>query len=362
MALDGAEALTSGTHDPARDYGQEGEHVVSLRTSSGLAIAALAAALLAVAPSQAADAQEEPEAVVQAFVDALNDGDIDAAMAFVAEDAVITLIDSHGSQAGFGKPAFEGAVGQGADVNRVIELTELSTAGKVVSGVAEIVDDECQDRYLQPFTFTFNDAGLIARADFTHDESDQQTVACLESLEPPPSEPPPGVATIDMAAQSGSNQTGVAFVERDGVMAIAGVFITPGAEGVTQPAHVHTGTCEAPGPIVQPLASVMNGSSSSFISVFPATDPAQGLIINVHKSEAEAGVYVSCGVLSAVAAATPTAAVPVPTVTAAPGVTAPSTGGGRAGSTGTPSWLVALAITGVAVTAGGVLTLTFRRR
>ena len=63
--------------------------------------------------------------------------------------------------------------------------------------------------------------------------------------------------------------------------------------GVSQPAHIHLGTCDnldkAPKWNLQP---VKNGQSITELAVPLLKDKAA---INVHKSTAEAHVYVSCG-------------------------------------------------------------------
>ena len=134
--------------------------------------------------------------------------------------------------------------------------------------------------------------------------------------------------------------------------------------GVLQPAHLHTGTCEAPGPILQPLAWVLDGQSFTLLSPFAMPLANQGLILNVHKSEAEIGVYTSCGVITPILVdATPTPPPPpAPTPTASTGVVAPDTGSGTDGSNGAPSWVLALGIAGAAVAMGGALRLVARRR
>lgn len=90
------------------------------------------------------------------------------------------------------------------------------------------------------------------------------------------------------------------------------VTMTEGTDGTTvvvdlkngtstpQPAHFHAGSCADLDPTpLAPLADVVNGKSENLISatidqVFQISDQA-GLAINVHKSKAEADVYVSCG-------------------------------------------------------------------
>jgi len=66
--------------------------------------------------------------------------------------------------------------------------------------------------------------------------------------------------------------------------------------GVSQPAHIHLGTCDnldkAPKWNLQP---VKNGQSITELAVPLQTILKDKTAINVHKSAAEAHVYVSCG-------------------------------------------------------------------
>ena len=339
--------------------------------TSFLAVIVMAGAALAVATSLArpVSAQDDPEAVVRAFVDALNAADLDGAIALTAADVQFTLTDSTQSQAGFGQPAFRAALEGTVDVHQHVEIIELTSEGNVVTAVAEVTDDEAEaagvDRVIQPFTMTLDDAGLITQAAFTHDETDEQTVTYLEFYaNPDATKPPPGVPTIAMAEQSGSGQTGVAAVVEDpdvGLTFVA-IDIAGGEVGVLQPAHIHTGTCAEPGPIVQPLASVIDGGSLTFLSIAPEATDA-GLIINVHRSAEEPGVYVSCGVVSAAAGPVPTATTAAAaTPSPAPGVTAPNTGAGHAAdddsSRATYALAVAALLSGIGLVAWRIRSLT----
>lgn len=65
---------------------------------------------------------------------------------------------------------------------------------------------------------------------------------------------------------------------------------------ISQPAHIHFGSCKNLGPIKYPLTSVVNGQSETVLGGTLAQLRAElPLAINIHKSEAKPGVYVSCG-------------------------------------------------------------------
>jgi hypothetical protein len=104
--------------------------------------------------------------------------------------------------------------------------------------------------------------------------------------------------TIDLNEQNGSGQSGTATLSPndDGTVHVSIQISNPPAE--TQPAHIHQGTCDNLDPTPAfPLESVSNGTSETDVDVsledlLNATD---GYAINVHKSDAEADVYVACG-------------------------------------------------------------------
>src|SRR3970282_119742 len=101
--------------------------------------------------------------------------------------------------------------------------------------------------------------------------------------------PPSGFVTISLAAQPGGSQPGEGFLsEAAPGVSFAGIEITAGLNNVPQPAHLHTGNCAQPGPIVYPLASVYNGGSFTILSAGSDEITAQNLILNVHLSQAQA--------------------------------------------------------------------------
>ncbi len=67
-----------------------------------------------------------------------------------------------------------------------------------------------------------------------------------------------------------------------------------GGTGVSQPAHIHTGTCPNVGAVKYPLTNVSDGTSTTVVSATLGSLLTGGFAINVHKSTNEAGVYVAC--------------------------------------------------------------------
>ena len=101
---------------------------------------------------------------------------------------------------------------------------------------------------------------------------------------------------IQLAEQNGSGQTGTATLTgtADGKLMVM-VELSNGST-VAQPAHIHPGTCASLDPKpVYPLTSLTNGVSDTTVDVSLDTLLAGQYAINVHKSAAEASVYVACG-------------------------------------------------------------------
>lgn len=102
--------------------------------------------------------------------------------------------------------------------------------------------------------------------------------------------------TVTLGAQNASGQEGKAVLsETDGKTKVT-IAIGSGAAGIAQPAHIHVGSCPAPGAVKYPLTNVVDGRSETVLDVSLATLAKElPLAINVHKSKDDAKTYVSCG-------------------------------------------------------------------
>ena len=102
--------------------------------------------------------------------------------------------------------------------------------------------------------------------------------------------------TVELAEQNGSGQSGTATftVSDDGTSHVS--IMLSGGSSEPQPAHIHKGTCDDldPNPAF-PLENVVNGSSETDVDVSLDDLALSSYAVNVHKSEAEADVYVACG-------------------------------------------------------------------
>lgn len=105
--------------------------------------------------------------------------------------------------------------------------------------------------------------------------------------------------TIALSEQNESGESGTAtLTETDGKVKVM-LNLTGTPAGVTQPAHIHVGSCPDVGAVKYPLESPVGGVSETVLDITLDQLRAElPLGLNVHKSAAEASVYVSCGDLS----------------------------------------------------------------
>ena len=127
---------------------------------------------------------------------------------------------------------------------------------------------------------------------FEAETSDTETFVA-----PGPEEPLSLVVTLD--EQNDSGMTGSAAITRLNGRTVVELTLVGAPEGVTQPAHIHTGSCADIGGVVYPLTFPVNGASETTLDV-SLDDILAGLplALNVHKSPEEADVYVACGDLT----------------------------------------------------------------
>jgi hypothetical protein len=103
---------------------------------------------------------------------------------------------------------------------------------------------------------------------------------------------------IPLDGQNDLGQTGSATLTEnaDGQLVVE-LSLVGGEFSDPQPAHIHSGACPNPGPVVHPLTNVVNGQSATVLPVSwtELVQSGEPLAINVHKSAAEASVYTACG-------------------------------------------------------------------
>lgn len=109
------------------------------------------------------------------------------------------------------------------------------------------------------------------------------------------------VVTVKLEAQNNSGQNGTATLLPEGNKTKVVIEIPNMPAGVAQPAHIHLGSCDnldkAP---KWNLEAVKGGRSVTMVPVSLDTILKDKTAINIHKSAAEAQIYVSCGNIIAV--------------------------------------------------------------
>jgi hypothetical protein len=107
--------------------------------------------------------------------------------------------------------------------------------------------------------------------------------------------------TVKLDAQNNSGQNGTATLMPDGNKTKVVIEIPNMPSGVAEPAHIHMGRCDnldkAP---KWNLEAVKGGRSVTVVPVPLDTILKDKTAINIHKSAAEAQIYVSCGNIIAV--------------------------------------------------------------
>ena len=107
---------------------------------------------------------------------------------------------------------------------------------------------------------------------------------------------------IKLNEQNGSGQAGQAVIVQIGTSTLRVILsITGKPSDVLQPAHIHVGACPNPGSVKFPLTDVGKGASQTDIPNMTLAQLLSGLplAINVHKSAADAKMYIACGDIKA---------------------------------------------------------------
>jgi hypothetical protein len=102
--------------------------------------------------------------------------------------------------------------------------------------------------------------------------------------------------TVKLEAQNNSGQNGTATLTPQGDKTKVAIEIPNAPSGVAQPAHIHLGSCDKLDKAPKwNLEAVKGGRSVTVVPVSLETILKDKTAINVHKSAAEAQIYVSCG-------------------------------------------------------------------
>ena len=102
--------------------------------------------------------------------------------------------------------------------------------------------------------------------------------------------------TVKLSQQNKSKESGTARLTPAGDKTKVELNIKGAPKGVSQPAHIHEGSCAKLDPKPKyALQNVVDGKSTTEVPVSISELQKGNLAINVHKSADEVKVYVACG-------------------------------------------------------------------
>ena len=102
--------------------------------------------------------------------------------------------------------------------------------------------------------------------------------------------------TVRLAQQNKSKESGTARLTPEGDKTQVVINLKGAPKGVSQPAHIHDGTCAKLDPKPKyGLQNIVDGKSTSEVPVKIDELMGGNLAINVHKSADDIKTYVACG-------------------------------------------------------------------
>ncbi len=101
--------------------------------------------------------------------------------------------------------------------------------------------------------------------------------------------------TIELTAVNGSGINGIVKLKPEGEKTKVLVLLKGTPEGVSQPIHIHKGSCSELGAPKYPLNPVKGGKSKTTIDASLDKLISGNFAINAHKSKEEIQNYVACG-------------------------------------------------------------------
>jgi hypothetical protein len=106
----------------------------------------------------------------------------------------------------------------------------------------------------------------------------------------------PKSVNVKLSQQNKSKESGTAKLTPAGDKTKVELSIKGAPKGVSQPAHIHEGSCAKLDPKPKyALQNVVDGKSTTEVPVSISELQKGNLAINVHKSAEEVKVYVACG-------------------------------------------------------------------
>lgn len=122
----------------------------------------------------------------------------------------------------------------------------------------------------------------------------------VQAPAPQPTTEVPASVTVNVSSQNNSGESGTATLRAMEGKTHVKLALIGAPSSVTQPAHIHTGSCAAIGGVKYPLTFPVDGTSETMLDISLQQLLSElPLAINVHKSPQEASVYVACGDIAA---------------------------------------------------------------
>lgn len=104
--------------------------------------------------------------------------------------------------------------------------------------------------------------------------------------------------TAKLSPQSGSGESGTATLTKEGDKTKVVLSVEGAPAGVTQPVHIHKGTCAQLDPKpTYPLSPVVDAKSETTVNASLDDLQKGGYAINGHKSAQDVSTYVFCGAI-----------------------------------------------------------------
>ena len=108
-----------------------------------------------------------------------------------------------------------------------------------------------------------------------------------------------GETTVTLKPVNDFNEAGTAILKEENGQVRVTINLLGYTKDVVQPVHIHVGDCPGVGAVKYPLTSVVNGASTTLLSVtLESLKKEMPLAINIHKSATEVSTYMACGPLS----------------------------------------------------------------
>ncbi len=246
-----------------------------------------------------ARAQADPAQVLRQWLDALNAGDVDEAVALLADDAVVGVPCCLSECVGSAEVRSVMEFWVATNVHQTVISIEVSgntmTASVAVEG--GIPAAAGLDRVVAVVNVVVRDDKIsrFSNAGFADDPNMGAFLAYFGAN---------FVSGIDLAPSRDTDQTpGQAALLGLGSRTSVSVRVASGSASVLRPVHIHEGSCADLGAVRYPLQDIDNGFSLTVVDV-PLADLRTGnLAINVARSQGESDVSVACGDIPAALAA-----------------------------------------------------------